>query len=840
MSPPPVSLHYADAKDEYPQNSVIYLRPDVALKTSTPKRPLSANWARVQSKVLSSNTKWQRILEAARAIPSGLKFSVEPALPEGLTLSKKTGVISGKATAPAEEATYRITCRNDGGEMATDLKFGIRLHAPQSLKYPSADGVHFLGAPVTLSPEVKGQVAEWSVEPALPPGLELDPSLGTISGVPTEVVPEGTWTVTARNAEGETSAALTFAIQRSAPKGLAYPALLGDYPVLRAMDVQPTVEGKVDSFSVEPALPSGLVIDPATGVISGTPKETVEKATYTVTARNETGAATATLSFGVKVMAPEALSYPRVDDVYSVGEKVSLEPQVEGGATSWTVEPALPSGLEIDAATGKISGAPTGISEETSYVVTASNEAGGTSTVLTFSVTAPKPEGLHYPEANDEYAEDSPVTLEPQFKSAACATFTVEPALPAGLEIDPATGIISGTPTGEVERATYTVTAVNPSGSCSTELAFAIVKGVNEDTGVNQKFAALIEECNDLTELCEEPTKNLNLGDWMIWMVHRAWLNDPSLTDFNFCNKWMPPPHVEPRIAPKLMKALAHNTNIVILQLSNSNLMKPQGPQMAEALKKNTTIKVLNIETNSLDCDGLHQIGAALKENKECGIEQMRFNNQKSLGEFFGRPVEEIFAQVMETNMMIVKLGFTVNDAHWRLVIDRAVLRNNDFARRRRKGVVEEEEEEIAAVDKPLARLLLTSPLDKPAWEVFDPEDERGTIVRTFIAENKKLPTKEQLQSFARGRGKSIPFSAVAIVVKDFRTKLVNSVLNSSVSVFDIYGTQYDCKFQAWTEKNERWALDVWQGAKTRFNFQSDKQPIIEVSPEFAAWLEPH
>ena len=42
----------------------------------------------------------------------------------------------------------------------------------------------------------------------------------------------------------------------------------------------------------------------------------------------------------------------------------------------------------------------------------------------------------------------------------------------------------------------------------------------------------------------------------MIWMVHRAHLDDPSLKKFDFTNLKMPAGNVEPRIAPKLAVAM--------------------------------------------------------------------------------------------------------------------------------------------------------------------------------------------------------------------------------------------------------------------------------------------
>jgi sugar lactone lactonase YvrE len=46
--------------------------------------------------------------------------------------------------------------------------------------------------------------------------------------------------------------------------------------------------------------------------------------------------------------------------------------------------------------------------------------------------------------------------------------FTISPALPPGLSIDPATGIISGTPLEASAATSYTVTATNTSGASST------------------------------------------------------------------------------------------------------------------------------------------------------------------------------------------------------------------------------------------------------------------------------------------------------------------------------------------------------------------------------------
>jgi hypothetical protein len=51
----------------------------------------------------------------------------------------------------------------------------------------------------------------------------------------------------------------------------------------------PTLSGHADAFTVLPALPAGLMLDPATGIVSGTPASARLALTYTVTARNAGG-----------------------------------------------------------------------------------------------------------------------------------------------------------------------------------------------------------------------------------------------------------------------------------------------------------------------------------------------------------------------------------------------------------------------------------------------------------------------------------------------------------------------------------------------------------------------
>ncbi|MFL0163402.1 putative Ig domain-containing protein, partial [Aquirufa salirivi] len=70
-----------------------------------------------------------------------------------------------------------------------------------------------------------------------------------------------------------------------------------------------TVTGTVTSYSISTPLPTGLLFNTTTGVISGNPSVTSPATDYTVTATNVTGSTTAVVRITVNAAAPSALSY---------------------------------------------------------------------------------------------------------------------------------------------------------------------------------------------------------------------------------------------------------------------------------------------------------------------------------------------------------------------------------------------------------------------------------------------------------------------------------------------------------------------------------------------------
>jgi len=92
---------------------------------------------------------------------------------------------------------------------------------PSALSYTPSLASGTVGTAITsLNPSVTGTVTSYSVRPALPLGLTLNTSSGVISGTPSAASALDTYTVTAANGTGNTTA--TVMIEVSAPAGSTF------------------------------------------------------------------------------------------------------------------------------------------------------------------------------------------------------------------------------------------------------------------------------------------------------------------------------------------------------------------------------------------------------------------------------------------------------------------------------------------------------------------------------------------------------------------------------------------------------------------------------------------
>ncbi|MCU1261803.1 MAG: putative Ig [Bryobacterales bacterium] len=172
----------------------------------------------------------------------------------------------------------------------------------------------------------------------------------------------------------------------TAPSGLSYqtPQAFTIGQAITALS--PTVTGTVSSYSVSPTLPAGLTLS-ASGVISGTPTAAAAQAKYTVTASNSAGSTTVDLTITVNDVKPQ-VSYSASTVAMATGLPITplRATTTAGTVTSWSISPALPTGLSFSTTDGSISGTPTATSAAAAYTVTATNSGGSATFTFTLSV----------------------------------------------------------------------------------------------------------------------------------------------------------------------------------------------------------------------------------------------------------------------------------------------------------------------------------------------------------------------------------------------------------------------------------------------------------------------
>jgi hypothetical protein len=247
----------------------------------------------------------------------------------------------------------------------------------------------------------------------------------------------------------------------------------------------PTIMGGTTPYlvSINSALPAGLALDTATGGLSGTPSAVATLKTYTITMQDSSTPAqslTKTIDITVNPALAFKSGYSNVNGTIGFEIKKPGMALVEGGIPpySYSIAPALPAGIAIDAATGKISGKPTVLSAPASHTVTVKDSDGTTVTTPVKVSVSPVPVFTKgYQSLINEVTDPEKLPQTPEVSGGALPlSFTITPDITAktGMRMDAATGVLSGTPTKPVLEEKYTVVASDENG-VSTETSFRVL-----------------------------------------------------------------------------------------------------------------------------------------------------------------------------------------------------------------------------------------------------------------------------------------------------------------------------------------------------------------------------
>jgi len=456
---------------------------DANSATATNTFSLTVNGAVTATQAIASKVLTQNALAASFTPVTGgggtapLSYSVSPALPSGLSMAAASGAITGTPSVSSAATTYTVTVTDANNAFAT-ATFSLTVNGAFAATQVIASKILTQN---TAAPSFKPVIGgggtaplSYSVSPALPTGLSMAPSTGVITGTPSVSSAAATYTVTVTDANSATATA-TFSLtvngavtatQVIASKNLTQNVAATSFtPVAGGGGAAPL------SYSVAPALPSGLNMAPATGAITGTPLVTSVTATYTVTV-TDTNSATATATFGLTINGAVTATQAIASKVLTQNVAATSFTPVTGagGAAplSYLVSPALPSGLSMASATGAITGTPSVGSAATSYTVTVTDASNATATA-SFSLAVTGAVSVTPAVASKILTQNASVSFTPVTVTGGAGplSYTISPALPAGLSIAAATGVITGTPTAGAS-ATYTVTVTDANQATAT------------------------------------------------------------------------------------------------------------------------------------------------------------------------------------------------------------------------------------------------------------------------------------------------------------------------------------------------------------------------------------
>jgi len=229
-------------------------------------------------------------------------------LPDGLSINTSSGVISGSPTVLTKGTTVSITGTNSGGEKTVSFELVIE-QGPFQVSYSSTDVSLTLGVAMTpMTPTVTGAASFPSLAAqGLPAGLTMS-TRGVISGTPTALTVTDTnfnlsvqVTITASLPTQSVTLSLSIRVKDKPPAGLAYstPSPIYYKGVTITHNVLSNTGGPIVTCTISPALPAGLSLNAQSCEISGTPSALATSTTYTATAINSGGSATAQLTLRV-------------------------------------------------------------------------------------------------------------------------------------------------------------------------------------------------------------------------------------------------------------------------------------------------------------------------------------------------------------------------------------------------------------------------------------------------------------------------------------------------------------------------------------------------------------
>ena len=386
-------------------------------------------------------------------------------IPFGLSLNAASGKLSG---IPLQAGTYSIavTATNALGTSSPQiiqLVVSADLSTPKPVLASTGNATGRVGTPFAHQIQTSN-TPTFLTASALPRGLTINSTTGLVSGTP---LLDGTFLarIYAANAGGTGNQTLSILIAPTTPQ--INSASTATARAGTPFSYRITALNLPRSFGAS-NLPPGLTLNATSGLISGTPT-TTGNASVTLSASNAGGTGTKSLALIVTPPAPVITSAATANGTFGTAfiyQTTATQSPTRYSATS------LPSGLSINATSGRLSGIPLvdGTFVTKLYATNAGGVANQTLTI-TFASKLPQITSASTATARAGAPFSHRITALNLPRSFGAAS------LPAGLTLNGTSGVISGTPTTPGNR-TATISASNTAGTDTKTLTFSILPAV--------------------------------------------------------------------------------------------------------------------------------------------------------------------------------------------------------------------------------------------------------------------------------------------------------------------------------------------------------------------------
>ncbi len=424
---------------------------------------------------------------------SPLVWSVSAAEP-GITIDSVTGEITWTPGEAHGGTVVTVTVSLTAGGVTVSEVFDITVAEFDNPPTVTNPGPQTATEAVPFSLTMVGGDVDsaftWSLDSA-PAGMAIDPTSGEISWTPGETDGGTTPTVSVRITSGAASASTSFVVTVAEDET---PPVIVDPGPQTATEFSPFTLLMSGSDADLPAQtlnwsvvsgPTGLTIDPSSGLIGWTPGEADGGTVQTVVIGLTTGAQTVSQSVSISVGEDDQAPVVTAPPVASVTTGVlfsampsAIDPDTPTVPLTWSLggPGGVPPGMSIDPTSGLISyTAPAAGPFVVDIVATQPNALAGRAT-WTGVVTDPVgPPPVLTPPSNQNITEGQTVSLA--FTATNAVSYTLISG-PAGASINPATGLVTWatTETDGGSAVVFTVEAGGPGGSDSGSTTVTVVE----------------------------------------------------------------------------------------------------------------------------------------------------------------------------------------------------------------------------------------------------------------------------------------------------------------------------------------------------------------------------